>query len=213
MPSLVPGQYKRSELDSLKQKICEKGSQDPTDDALPLNALNNRYLGQSLDLKKAIELIFKGEVGIFHSSTSGLKLGDMLVSPSELRKATSKGPEIYFNTVEAAQILRCKQQTVSAWCRVGLLKTECFEGRTKLKISPESLAIFQSKYIQVSSLANELGSSSKSLASEFKQMGIKLEGEWKDGNTKRGALVSAASLAETLLSFKRRLSVKNLASS
>ncbi|MEP2532701.1 hypothetical protein [Shimia sp.] len=101
---------------------------------------------------------------------------------------------------EVARITGWKEQCIAHWCDAGLIEHNLGSHSRGLSriITPEALAAFQATHVQVSSLAKQLDTTSRSLVKKLDEKGIKTVGAFQDGKATRGLLVALSDLVKGL---------------
>ncbi|MEW6204492.1 MAG: TniQ family protein [Pseudomonadota bacterium] len=137
------------------------------------------------------------------SSTKQKKLGDLEFLESDVRKILQSGEEEpLLKIVDVANILKIKDEVIRGWVKQGIIRSLESEIRgQKVNLIPVSaLAEFQQTYIVLSTLADQLGTSSRMLLRTIESQGLKTVGSFEVGEgVSRGYLIEVTQLGKLLL--------------
>ncbi|MDS9467078.1 hypothetical protein RGQ15_05750 [Paracoccus sp. MBLB3053] len=135
-----------------------------------------------------------------HHSTSGafskfrFPLAEVQLLLGKARRGTG------LTVQEIARQTGWKEQCISGWCQQGLIAHETTEhaGGLKRVISTAALTRFQMAYVPVSVLAQQAGTSSRSMLKKLAGKEIQTTGATSEGTVWRGHLVAMSDLAKII---------------
>lgn len=137
------------------------------------------------------------------SSKKQQRLGDLEFLTSDVRKILQSGnEETLLKVAEVANILKIKDEVVRAWIKQGIIRSveSKIRGQKVNLIPVSALAEFQQTYIVLSTLADQLGTSSKMLLRTIESQGLKTVGSFEvSEGVSRGYLIEVTQLGKLLL--------------
>lgn len=196
---LVDGEHSQQELEKLVQRIADTAI--PFDgETVTLRKLNLRFTTDKTGLIEVYQKMATGALKPALDSVSG-KLADFTFPKTQVqhilkRHRCGEG----WTVQEVARITGWKEQCIAHWCDAGLIEHDLGSHSRGLSriITPEALAAFQATHVQVSSLAKQLDTTSRSLVKKLDEKGIKTVGAFQDGKATRGLLVALSDLVKGL---------------
>ncbi|MGH1445207.1 MAG: TniQ family protein [Cognatishimia sp.] len=196
---LVDGEHSQQELEKFVQRIAYTAI--PFDgETVALRKLNLRFTTDKAGLLAVYQNIAAGDLVPTLDSVSG-RLANFTFPKEQVQRILKHHRCGGGWTVqEVARITGWKEQCIAHWCDAGLIEHELgahSRGLSRI-IYPEAVSAFQATYIQVSSLAKLLGTTSRSITKKLEEKGIKTVGSFRDGKATRGLLVAVSDLAEGL---------------
>lgn len=197
--SLVDGEHSRHALEMLIERIASNACEFDGETVV-LREINLRFTTDKTGLIAFYQAVASGELSASTGSTSG-KLAEFAFPKEQAHhflKQHRRGGG--WTVQELARITGWKQQCIAHWCDAGLIKHELQSHSRGLArvVYPEALAEFQATYVQVSSLAKQLGTTSRSLVMKLDEREIETAGAFQDGKATRGLLVALSDLARGL---------------
>lgn len=137
------------------------------------------------------------------SPTGDNKLGNFEFLESEVTKILQAGNgEPLLKIAGVANMLKIKEEVIRSWVKQGLIRSvESILRGQKVNLIPVSaLAEFQQTYIVLSTLADQLGTSSRMLLRTIESQGLKTVGSFDVGEgVSRGYLIEVKQLGKLLL--------------
>lgn len=198
LPPLVDGRFDLGLAGGLVAKIAA-GSSALDCQTIAFKDLNLRFTTDTTGLKRLFDEIASLRLRPKAGTTNG-KLGDFRFSKAEVDAVLVEAKRGSGWTMqEVAQLTGWKGHCISEWCRQGLLKHEAFDhaGGVGRVIEPADLAQFQMRYVPLSELAKQMGTSSRSLLKRLNARGIYTVGSFQDGSAVRGHLIPIGNLSRT----------------
>ncbi|WP_171052687.1 TniQ family protein [Ruegeria sediminis] len=196
---LVDGKYSQHELEKLVQGIASR-ARVFEGEAVEFRKVNLRFTTDKTGVIAFYQAVASGEISPAANSTSGA-FADFAFPEEQVRQFLENFRSGGGWTVqELARITGWKEQCIAHWCDAGLIEHELnshSRGVSRI-IYPEALAAFQGTFVQVSSLAKHLNTTSRSLLKKFEENGIETVGAFQDGKATRGLLVAMSEIAKGL---------------
>ncbi|NOC85380.1 TniQ family protein [Ruegeria sp. HKCCD6428] len=198
-PPLVDGCIDGESLKELTTNIrnCTKVQAGET---IPFNQLNLRRTTYRAALMHVLQKISTGVIKPVVAEEN-MRLGEFHFSVSDIdRELGTQRLSKDWTANDVAKLTGWKAQAVTHWCKLGLLGSRKVpHGPSEsFLVRPQQLAIFQSEYMPVATLARSRGTTSRKLLSDFESKGIETHGAQMEGKTTRGHLVKLSDLASLL---------------
>ncbi|WP_253285931.1 hypothetical protein [Ruegeria sp. HKCCD5851] len=198
-PPLVDGRFHSNSVEDFVRKIRASAT-DMAGEAVLFKELTLKRTTDKMALKKLIHLICDGSVAAALEDQD-VKLGDFRFQKSDVENVLrSERHSLDWTANDVARLTGWKAQAVTHWCKLGLLGSRKVpHGPSEaFLVRPQQLAIFQSEYMPVATLARSRGTTSRKLLSDFESKGIETHGAQMEGKTTRGHLVKLSDLASLL---------------
>ncbi len=198
-PPLVDGRFYSNSVEDLVLKIRASAT-EVTGEAVLFRELTLNRTTDKTALKKLIRLICEGSVAAALEDQD-VRFGDFRFQKSAVEELLrSERHSLDWTANDVAKLTGWKAQAVTHWCKLGLLgsRTVPHGPSESFLVKPQQLAIFQSEYMPVATLARSRGTTSRKLLSDFESKGIETHGAQIEGKTTRGHLVKLSDLASLL---------------
>ncbi|MDO5758352.1 MAG: TniQ family protein [Rhodobacterales bacterium] len=199
VPPLVDGAHDLVALRGFVRGIAQQAVEASA--TVAFSDLNLRFTTDRAGLIQVFKGIAEGRLHAVAGGTSE-RLADFRFVRAEIDavlEEVRRGPGLTVQQV--AQMTGWKEQCIAAWCQQGLLNHQCFEhaGRVGRLIQSADLAVFQSKFVPVASIARQIETSPRALISKLQAAGIATVGAFKEGTAWRGHLVPLSAVAQMLV--------------
>jgi hypothetical protein len=192
---LVDGVHDRKALEQLVERITDK-AENQAGETVAFSEISLRFTTDKAALLDLLRAIIAGAIAPCRESINS-KLGDFAFPRAHLKThLQDRRHDRGWSVEEVAAITGWKAQCIAHWCDLGLLRCEMrghFRGWVRI-IRPEELAAFQMTFLPVTSLAKELGTTSRKIMPSLDAAKVEILGALSEGPTSRGHLVRVSSL-------------------